>query len=852
MSNTKKKSKINRIQWEKWLKDNKVYILSFVMPFLTMFVIFFTAKIYPFGDRSFLHIDMYHQYFPFLVDFYHALKGTGEGSGIFYSWNAGLGSNFTALYTYYLASPLNMLCLLVPEMSLMEFMSYFVIIKIGICGLTSAYYLSKHFDTKNISVALFGMFYALSGYMAAYNWDVMWLDPIMLMPLVILGLEALAREGRYRLYTVTLALSILSNYYICIMLCIYLTIYFFAVLLPGAKKKIEATVRFACFSAVAGGMAAVLLIPEVMALQLSKFSASSFPKSFKTYFSIFDVLSRHLFDVAVETGLDHWPNIYCSVAVLGLIPLYVMCSRVNVREKITKVLIMSFFLISFSSNVLTYIWHGFNYPDSLPCRQSYLYIFLVLTMAYEAYMYIREYSWNQIWGTLAGVIFFIIMCQKLITDDGITGRSYLLSALFVCAYALILYMARSEKGGNGILYAAVLIVVLEAGLNTMLTSVPTVSRTNYLSNYRTYNRIYNEYNELDEGNFYRFDKTKRMTSNDAMLQNYMSASIFSSTSNGLVGSFYSNYGMRTSKVFACRDGATPFMDALLSVKYLYSKNDDEENSYLSKVMTEDNISLYAYNRSLPLGYMIYNSSAATDQLIEDKQTAFGIISGDVEDTDSGLNPVERQNELAIKLGATDDLYRYIDGRHSGSEATIDVPIDSYVVLYCNTKKVKNLKVTTSDGDETFGQLKNPYIVDLGYRYAGEQITARDEDGADLKLSAYSFNEDAYAELIDMLSQSTFKIDRFESTRVAGTIEATEDGYAIFSIPFDPGWSVYVDGKQVEAELFEEMMTAIPLTTGQHVIELKYMPQGLVAGAILSIILVACFAAFWVWDYRRQN
>ena len=150
-------------------KKNQLYILAFVLPFITMLALFAINHIYPFGDRSFLNIDMYHQYFPFLTDFFHKLK---EGDSLYYSWNAGIGSNFIALYAYYLATPINWLCVLVPEAYLMEFMSYFVIVKIGLCGLTASIYFSRRFYTKKYVIAFFSLFYAMSGYMAAYNWNV--------------------------------------------------------------------------------------------------------------------------------------------------------------------------------------------------------------------------------------------------------------------------------------------------------------------------------------------------------------------------------------------------------------------------------------------------------------------------------------------------------------------------------------------------------------------------------------------------------------------------------------------------------------------------------------------------------
>ena len=212
------------------IRLDRLYIFSFLMPVLIMLDIFFIRDIYPFGvgDRSFLHIDMYHQYFPFLVEFYHKLRG---GESLFYSWNTGIGSNFYALYVYYLASPFNWLCVLFPEGLLMEFLTYLMVVKIGLCGVSFTYYIRKHFGTDSLSILLFSIFYSLSGFMAAYNWDVMWLDVVALAPIVILGLEKLVAEGNGRFYCAALALSIISNYYLSIMLCIFLVLYFIVLLI---------------------------------------------------------------------------------------------------------------------------------------------------------------------------------------------------------------------------------------------------------------------------------------------------------------------------------------------------------------------------------------------------------------------------------------------------------------------------------------------------------------------------------------------------------------------------------------------------------------------------------------------
>lgn len=62
--------------------------------------------------------------------------------------------------------------------------------------------------------------------MLTYSWDIMWLDAIALMPLVILGLHRMVRDGKFLLYTLALAGSLICNYYIALFVCIFTALYF--------------------------------------------------------------------------------------------------------------------------------------------------------------------------------------------------------------------------------------------------------------------------------------------------------------------------------------------------------------------------------------------------------------------------------------------------------------------------------------------------------------------------------------------------------------------------------------------------------------------------------------------------
>ena len=214
----------------------------------------------------------------------------------------------------------------------------------------------------------------------------MWLDCILLFPVIMLGLERLVKERKGMLYSICLGICILSNYYISIMICIFLVIYFAVLLIleGGQGKKFKDYAvnvgQFGFYSLMAGGLAAVVLLPEIYALQMTASGEFNFPKTVSSYFSIFDMFARHIGNVDVEIGLDHWPNIYCGVAVLMFFLLYLGCRQIRLREKVVYCGMLLLFFASFSVNALNFIWHGFHYPNSLPCRQSFIYIFLMLVM----------------------------------------------------------------------------------------------------------------------------------------------------------------------------------------------------------------------------------------------------------------------------------------------------------------------------------------------------------------------------------------------------------------------------------------------------------------------------------------
>ncbi|MCM1325136.1 MAG: YfhO family protein [Bacteroidales bacterium] len=823
-------------------KRRAVLILSFLLPVIIILGIFIIQGIYPFGKRSFLFSDMYHQYMPFFSEFMRKIKG---GEGLSYSYNVGIGSNFLALYVYYLASPLHWLAFLVPQAHLMEFMSYLVVVKLGLCGLTFCLYLQRHFHRDDWAALLFSAFYAMSGFIAAYNWNIMWLDCVVLFPLVILGLERLVQEGKGLLYCIMLSLCILTNYYISIMICIYLVLYFIVLFVNERKPfrmHLQMIGRFALYSLLAGGMAAILLIPEVCAILATDFGDMDFPKNLVSYFSVLDMLARHCMCVATERGLDHWPNIYCGVAVFLFVPMYALNEKIPIKKRFCHLALMGILLLSFATNMLDFIWHGFNYPDSLPARQSFIYIFLVLAMCYEAYRHMGETSEKRILHCYLGAVAFLLFCEKFIDhEDFVLGVKFL-TLMFVTAYAVLLYLYRTKTRRGVKLTVALLCVAAvaaESSVNLANTSFGTTDRDAYLKPIEDYGLLYEYAKEQEEG-FYRLEKFSRKTKNDGTLVGYPTASVFSSTMNSAVMDLYERFGMRHSKVYYGFDGATAFTSMLLNVHWMFgergegSLGKDYENYLYTYREKCGDVEIYSCEAALPFGYVAPEGYDLPD-------TGLGIVL---------------QNQMVKDLGASGKLFEAVRTQSSGDDVTLTAPENGVYYAEIGSNGTKKVSVIGGQmGSITYGDLTKGSILYLGYLYKGDRITLTNGDEEDttpgVSASGFLLKEDTLRSVQAALSANHMENVTYDSTHIEGEISLSEPGRLILSVPYEKGWSILVNGEERTPELFGESLMAFDLQPGEYTIKMHYVPYGQWAGIWVSMAATVVFVAIAVLK-RFQN
>lgn len=803
----------------------KTTAYSFLLPFIICIGICIVGGVYPFGDNCLLHIDMYHQYCPF---FSQLLSKIRSGGSLMYSWQIGLGSDFISVFAYYLASPFNWLVILSPKNHVIEFMSVLMIVKIALCGSSFYIYLRSHFglEADDKMPLVFSTAYALCGFVAAYSWNIMWMDSVMLAPLIILGLEKLVREEKVTLYYITLAFSIFSNYYISIMICIFLVFYFIVLFVNQKDGRWKAFFRFGYYSLLAGGTGLVLMLPEMIILGYSGSEGIKFPETVKWYFNIIVELSRMCTTAADYTGANHWPNLYTGAFAILLLLLYAMNRRIPLKEKLPYLAMVIFMLVSFSNNYLDFIWHGLHFPNSLPGRQAFLFSFLILVLGYRCLMEHEGISLVHI-GAATALIAAILIAGAVMTDSEVTDfYSFLITGLFVLAYSLLLVLLQITGKGNRKYLTSFIwfMAIAELTINMACNGLYTTSRVQYTKYESDYEKILELAKEDASDDFYRIEDTGRLTKNDDSRYGYASATQFSSLMNINVSHFYQSLYMEGGKNFYCYNGATPISSAMLSVRYFVSDSALEESSLRSLVGSCGNLYLYENKYCLPIGFTMEESAI-------EKLTL-----------DSGAK-IYSINNLGKSLGAQEDTLtpELCNVDVEAGETQITFEEDGYYYASSINCESDTLTISDDKGRKTgYSKTSHTYLFDLGEYKAGETVTISNSNAEEIGFSVYKLNYDAVQTAYERLSENKFELDSYDDTSVNGHIEMKENGRLIFSIPSEEGWSLYVDGKKTDIKDFEDTFISVHLDKGEHEVSLKYETPGLKLGAVVSAACVLLF------------
>lgn len=846
---------------------------SFLFPFVLVYVAYLTRLVFPVGNRCILTIDLYHQYAPFLSELYEKLSGFDS---LLYTWNAGMGLNFLALSAYYLISPFNLILLLFPRANLPEAIAFIQVLKIGLCSLSMAYYLRRRFGREGMGIVLFGAFYALSAYILAYSWNIMWLDGILMLPVLALGLEEMIAGRRFVRYVIGLALTITFCYYIAYFICLFLVIYFLVAYFsrhPALRFGlfVRKGVKFAFFSVLAAGISMAVVLPTYTALQLTSAANDVSPATWNLSFNLFDFLTNHLLVVPlhIREGL---PNIYCGLAALILIPLYFFSPSIPVRSKIAHLLGLLALFFSFSVNTLDFLWNGGHYPNQLPYRYAFVYVFLLLSMGYPVYIRLREFPARLIVGVSMAAAAFVVLADKLAADSADTLTVYL-SLLFLAFLAAGMVYARSPRHPRELRVTVLSsVIIAELLVNTFVT-VDLMDRTEYYSDRAGFVgdrvRLIDLMDTVEDdgtGDFYRVELLKPRTVNDTVLHSYRGISIFASTAYLKTTQLMRSLGLHNNGINSyCYYDSTPVLESMLGIRYLVSKDAAYARPTMEAVSNDGEYTVYRNPYALPVAYMVgdrIDGWKTTGGNPFEVQNDFLERSADVRDV---LLPLDvklvNSTNMTVQSSADAGSFSYTKPGSGSCSATlsIKVPVSREVSFYLDAGQLDTTEVLFGESDPApkSYDLKRPYIVDLGRVEAGTEVlvkmTFKDAPNGSVKLYAVSMDEARFKQAMGVLASQGLDVESFDDTSITGTIRVETAGTMFTSIPYDRGWTVRVDGSPVETSALEDGLLSIRLEPGTHRIEMDYTPPRLMEGLLVSgaslLLLGLTFLVFRI--LRRQ-
>ena len=876
-------------------------LLAFAAPFLIACVVFAVSGVYPFGDNMILAHDQWHQYFPFFKAFREKLL---SGGSLQYTWNVGMGTGYASLFAYYLASPLNWLCVLVPSSVLMEFFTLLTILKISCAGLFMAMFLRIVYRKNDLSIAFFGLMYAFCSWVCGYYWNNIWLDTFALLPLLVGGTVCLLRDGKFRLYTITLALSLWCNYYIAYFCCIFVLLIFIVyciVCWQGCKNFLRRFLQIGVCTLIGVGLAAALLIPTLKAmgitnsakskdvhllgLNIAKDVSAVVPEGRSTFdYILKDTIPgiwraakqifTNLMPIPDVTKMEGLPNVYCGFSALILAIYFCCCGKIRLREKICSVLLLLFLFLSFISRYLDYIWHGFHFPNMLPYRFSFLFSFVTICMAFRAFTLMDSFKkwYLAIIVPIAGLLIW-----NAWSAENFPKRS-LAAGIAVLVGMIVFFLLYGRKKWRRVVALCLLAAIISAEMifcfSFGVDKVSFTSRSSYPKDGAAVQRLLEKAEELEKGKteFWRTEATNTNTLNDGALNNYNGVTIFTSSANVNFNRFSRSLGMSSwpsSNRFLYYE-SSPFINAMCGIKYLLDRDGQyRDTQYNTLIATEGGTNLLRNDYFISLGFM---TNTELQDFVAEKDK---------------YNPIWEQNEMfALATGVQEPLYvpvQYSELRHSDENVTLEGGGTSgtqysfnctkaagrsslSVVykadtdgLYCATTNFNNVKAVSvyHNGNYLFDRnIKTRSMFSLGWLAAGDEVTLvyfvdEGESGtfsADVeKMDDYAFRR-GYEELAD----EAWKLNEVKDTKLSGFVSAKRDGLFYTSIPYEPGWTAEVDGKEVElAATFDpsehavklaDAVIAFPLTKGMHQITLRYSAPGLTLGIVISAAALLALGA----------
>ena len=816
---------------KKNLKKYLPEILTFIVPILIMLISCIVNKTYPFGKEILPKYDGYYQYAGFTSYYKNVLLGN---ESLFYSFKGLLGYNFYATSIYYMFNPTNLLCIFSTSKNILEYYTFIILLRIGLSGFTMCKYLKYKFKNQsNLRYIIFSISYALMAYNVCYFFNYMYFDTVVLFPIVILGLDKLIYERKNRLYIISLTLSIISNFYIGYMVCIFSLLYFiYNIVIYKLDKNIIKD--FIISSLLSGFMCMIIIIPEASELLKGKalLYASSKAEYFKFNMNFLNIFYKFLPGSTSNYDLEYgMVNIYVSLFVIILVIKYFFNKKISKKERITTLIFILFFLFSISFNLLDFAWQLFQKPIWYPNRYIFTFSFFLITIAMKEITNIT-YKTNIKENLIIIISFILLTLYSIISlkihNDNLKIISYILGIILILQYTFFLNNRNAK-------YLLVMLFFIEVTTNAIFTLKimgKTTTMTQYKTNEEINEKAVKHIKEIEnkDNNFYRMELSTSTVHNSPSLLNYNGINHFNSVKNAKTLNFLNKFNYQVTDDTSVEfNNYNPYLTSLLGIKYI---NGSKDEMYYENVYNE-NPYMYLNKDALSLGYMIYNKEFKESN--SSYQNTENLIN-------SMLNTDIKRYKVIDSFNGKDTEIKEIDNKkYVISKTSIKIEMEDkasnsmFLIPSRNISFVANYSIFINDEEIKDAVIKqSPIFINKGDTY--KIIIKSNLSKTELNsLKWYQIDYDKYIETINELKKNEFNITKYnKDNHIEGNIDVNNDkNVLLLTIPYDKGWNIYVDDNKVNYDICFDSFICLDLDKGKHNIKMNYVPSGFIVGLIIS-------------------
>ncbi|MBR4225071.1 MAG: YfhO family protein [Oscillospiraceae bacterium] len=871
--------------------EHKIYIFVFLVPALLLFAAYAAFRVHPFGDMSVLVLDLNGQYVYYYENLRDALHGNGS---LVNSWSRNLTGEIMGMYAYYLASPFVIIPMLLPRAMMTESLLIMQLCKIGTASVTFFIYLRRSRGSRESTAFIFSIMYSLMPYMIVQLMNPMWLDGMIYLPLIILGIEDIINGKGWVSFIIPLALMYMAHFYIGWMITFFSIIYFLYYYFAGKKVykfSFKSFVASGCKFAAGGIMAACaaswVLIPLYHSLALGKFEFSKPNYTMKTQFDFLEFFKNVLPNVYDTCRPEGSPVIYCGVVTVILLPLFFLNSRIRFREKMGLGAVLLTVLLSMYMSTVDLAWHGMQVPNWLPYRYSFTFSFIMLVIGAITFERLQGITLKDLGVTAVALMVyaFYVGKQEFKGVDLILTVWY--TVIFTFVYSVFIkYIKTTDRKCRAVLTYILGVIVCGEMFGSTLTTLFDINKDVVYSKYSSYNRyitlgretvqrIY-EKDPFEESGVYRIEKDYHRTVNDALAMGSFGISHSSSTLNAAPIQFLRRLGYSYGGHYIKYKGGTYISDSILGIKYVMDKETVESDKFpenksykdllLSNSDGTDTFAVYENPYALPVAFMadksIMDIEFDLDDPFENQNLFLSHIVGEVDKEyfhRVAIKSTVPENAKQSSYGSHVKYTPIEEGKNCHIEYILKAPNENMMYFYMPSsyERKVNLWLNKEFLDYYF-EGGNMCIQTLGRFEQGEQISfivTVTEEKKEVLFKDKMFcwlDEAAFKEDIEKAKEHGLNVTSFKEDHLTGDITADKDGIMLTTISWEPGWTIYVDGVETEPVEVLDALIGVPLTAGHHTIEMKFFPEGLKTGIVVSISGVIAIIALIFLEPKKKK